>query len=352
MRYVILILVFCSHATFAAPTAQEAKRYCDAYLNTPEAFKEPETYVCKTESEWSGNELVERRCFSFYDDMSDENREFAFVTGTSSCRSTDIMEVKEGNKLDYLDTANANDNFKNMGYYDKPLLYDNRMFETNGYDLRIVENNKNYILCEYISRAEEWLPAESTTPVCQNLERNNFQMASETTINLKTVPDFVASELVSAYKTDINNDGVMETLAQYEHHSGSGCGCSTYPIFLYYNEELIAQYRGTQLYSKDVPEELAALGQNILDITYECSKNVQSHVIIIDNRYYVLKEPILTKDGKAQDFFAHIQDRELYEYQNGKFEKICTQKADATRRIAHELMDEEQHHQLNYIPIE
>ncbi len=334
-----LCLSLLSNAAFAETLKETADRICHAYIDHPEEFKKAETSPCKIASS-SG--IQEEKCFSYFDASTKLERKFN-ITYAGSCLSPMISEIGPDNEQKYLETENATVNGYGFGSSEEPLIYkDQFLFSQNGDDLRIMFDKKMMVLCRFTNELQGWeKPIPKNNDICKKFGDNQFSInANLIAESGQDWPNYknprrgriYEGHAEGLYKTDLDGDDIKEQIINYSYSSGAGCGCGASMFYLLQNGKPVG-------FEDDAEENTpqTGLAKALRDFTGACDRSDKSFLIELDEKNYFVKgasSPTVSEDKK---YTRTIPVRELYEYQSGKFVKICSQKAKTKKVIQHEV---------------
>lgn len=334
--HLLILLFLCPTSLVWAQniTAAEASQYCRIFVETPEKFQKLESSPCEIFPYKYSTEKRQETCLEF----NDQTYVSRFDGGT--CGSSGIYLLKNEDKKEYgahIPIGNVTVNGYRMGSFDKLFSFNDLLFVSGGNDLRIIEDNKQYVLCQLYYEFKSFEKPDSENPICQNLAKGNFKEIStpvsvEEAVNLGwQVPKQPPASLTPHAHTsiDLDNDNIEENIFYYSFSSGSGCGCNYESVTISPNPD-----------------------NKKLEISNRCGAYKTIIAKINDTPYLLQTLKARHKYPRHFGGKTDIPNQSLYKIENNKTVKICEQKPILKRVLDKDFKAEElqsRHH--TYIPI-
>lgn len=178
------------------------------------------------------------------------------------------------------------------------------------------------VLCGFRKQLVGWEAPAEHEPVCEQLADGQETKLDASSYAEKTTQDW--GETRDRFvPVDLRNDGTSIKVVAEDVNSRAGCGCKMDLIVLKDEEGHRVQFGGqddTPPKEREVAEALARLTSK----EGECDPDREWSLVQIGAKNYVLSgpsEPNLANWPASRIFYP----KELYEWREGKFERICSQ---------------------------
>lgn len=354
--FIIFFSTFYTQSVKADVTRNEANRWCQRFIEKPDEFVPVQTNKCSIKAFEDANTLRDGKCFSFSPSQGQKARDYGLVYSSGTCRSEYLTEISNINVAKPIQITNSTVNGYSFGSHEKAFTFEDRLFVSNGQDLRHVGDDGQTVLCTFMYEhaLEEPLPSENSICNKLNTEEYSSNISDEEQGDFPVLPE---GNFLASYRADLDLDGKEEDILSYNYASGAGCGCDANPLFLSNKGELVADHRGQKLYKMPIDPQDEKLGIKLNSLTFNCKPHFRTWSIIkADNKDYILagfRDERIKKKTTFPYISKPLPDRELFTYHQENFKKVCVQKAKNKKFIAHEVIKEENWRAaLNYLPLE
>lgn len=315
-------------------SATDAEKYCRIFAETPEKFQKLESFPCEIFRHKNSIEKNEETCFKY------NNQTYVGRFDGGTCGSSGIYLLEKDENKEYgvhMPIANITVNGYRMDLYDQLFSYNDTLFVSGGDDLRIVENDKQYVLCQLFYEFQGYDKPENEDPICQDLENKNYNEIAAAPVDIVEakklgwdVPKLRGASLKPFAHTnvDIDNDSINEDVFYYSFSSGAGCGCDYHSLAVFPNAKGI-------------------------NINNRCGA-FKTIIAEINQTPYIL-QTFKDSGRKHNRYFskkAHIPNQSLYKIEDNQTVKICEQKPILKRVIDKDFLGDQlnsRHH--TYLPI-